>query len=127
MFNRGLRVLLWCLAGIAPAGADELLDTSQALCDKVKACAVEQMVKENVSPEERLAAQPALDQMCREVKQQVAEVLTGHPKYANALACMRSMLGLSCAQMQDETQMATPECRAYERQMLEPADTPAAR
>lgn len=121
-----VRVMLLCLLAIAPARADELLDASQVLCDKVQACALEQMAKENISAEERQQAQPALEAMCRTVKQQVAEVLSDHPKYANALSCMRSMLGLSCAQMQDEKQMATPECLAYEKQMLDAEPAPEA-
>jgi len=110
-------MMLLCLFIASPVRADELLDSAQALCEKVKACALERMELEKVSPEERLQAQPALDAMCDSVKEQVAEVVAGHPQYANALDCMRSMLGLSCAQMQDEKQMATPACVAYEKQV----------
>jgi hypothetical protein len=119
MLQLSMRAMLLFLFASTSVGADELLDASQALCEKVKACALEQMAQENFSAQERQQAQPALDDMCRSVKEQVAEVLTGHPQYANALACMHSMLGLSCAQMQDEAQMATPACVAYEKQVLE--------
>lgn len=122
MRMKSVRLVLLCLVAIAPARADELLDAAQAMCDKVKACAMEKMAKENVSAEERQRAQPALEGMCDSVKQQVAETLSGHPQYANALGCMRSMLGLSCAQLQDETQAATSECVAYEKQLR---DAPA--
>lgn len=43
MLKLVLRAMLLSLLASTTAGADELLDASQALCKKVKACAVEQM------------------------------------------------------------------------------------
>ena len=129
MLKYKLRTILFCLLASAPVAADELLDAAEAMCEKVKSCAIERMEKENMPAAQRQRAQPALDALCESVKEEVKEVVAGHPQYANALDCMRSMLGLNCTQIQDEEQAATPVCVAFEKQMDDESatQTPATR
>lgn len=110
------RTVLLSLVATAPAAlADELGDAAQALCEKVKSCAIEQMEGQEITPEMRQMMQPMLDGMCAQVRGRVGEVPTGHPMYKPAVACMQSMQSLSCDSMQDAGQVITPECEEYEK------------
>jgi hypothetical protein len=103
------------IAVLAPAVyADEFGDATQALCEKVKSCAVAQMAGQDIPPETRQMMQPMLDSMCTQINAKVGEVPTGHPLYKPAVACMESMNSLTCEEMQDAAGMATPECEEYE-------------
>ena len=76
------------------AGADELADAAQGLCDSVKTCALEQIAEEDMTPELRQMMVPMMENMC---------------------ASMRSMESLSCDQLQNPDRGVTPECAEYER------------
>ena len=95
--------------------ADELGDAAEALCEKVKSCALAQMEGQNIPAETRQMMQPMLDNMCAQVRGRIGEVPTGHPLYKPAVACMESMNSLTCEDMQDSGDMATPECEEYEK------------
>ena len=97
------------------ASADELTDAAQGLCETVKSCALEQMAQEDLTPEQREAMAPMLENMCATMRDQVKEVPVGNGLYGPAVGCLRSMESLTCPQMQDQDRVATPECSEYER------------
>lgn len=98
---------------VLPARADNLEQASQELCEKVKACALAQMSEEDLTPETRQMMQPMLDNLCANIRDQISQVPAGHPHYAPALACMRSMEALSCDDMANSGRLHTPECEQY--------------
>ncbi|CAA0122689.1 Uncharacterised protein [Halioglobus japonicus] len=107
--------ILLSIAILIPAAhADELGDAAQALCEKVKSCAMAQIEGQNIPAETREMMQPMLDGMCTQIRGKVGEVPTGHPLYKPAVACMESMNSLSCENMQEAGDMITPECEEYE-------------
>lgn len=107
--------MLLCLVSLVPtAHADELADAAQALCEKVKSCAMAQMDGQEITPETRQMMQPMLDSMCAQVRGKIGEVPTGHPLYQPAVACMQSMNSLTCESMQEAGDMVTPACEEYE-------------
>lgn len=106
--------------------ADELADAAEGLCDSIKSCALEQLAKEDLTPEMRQMMQPMLDNMCVNLQGKVKAVPTGHALYKPAVACMRSMESLSCAEMQSSDRATTPECAEYEKLTREYVAAPAA-
>ncbi len=97
-----------------PAGADDIGDAALELCEKVKACSMAQIDKEDLTPEVEAMMKPMLDGMCANMQSRVAVVDSGHPMYDVSLRCMRSMSALSCDQMMNESPTVTPECEEYE-------------
>ncbi|MEZ5566902.1 MAG: hypothetical protein R3E54_00840 [Halioglobus sp.] len=107
--------------------ADELADATLQLCEKVKSCATEQMSQANLTPEMLQMMQPMVDTMCASLQGNVADVPQGHALYPHAVACMRSLADVSCAQMQASGNPPTAECTAYEekaRKLSMATDTP---
>lgn len=94
--------------------ADEYSGATLALCEKVKSCALEQMGQQEITPEVRQMMQPMLDNMCSQMAVEVEEVASGHALYKPALACMKSMAALSCADMQSQDGPHTEACKEYE-------------
>jgi hypothetical protein len=113
-----LRTLMPALLGLMLSGhacAGELTDATQALCDTVKSCALEQVAQEDLTDEMREMMVPMLENMCTTMRNQVEEVPTGHELYQPAVACVRSMVSLSCEQLRDIDRGQTPECAEYSR------------
>lgn len=125
MINRAkfIAALLGCSLS-ALVAADDLTDAAQGLCDSVKSCALEQIAKEDLTPEMRQMMEPMLESMCTNIQSKVQEVPMDHRLYKPAVACMRSMESLTCADMQNPDRMSTPECREYEKLAREMADKP---
>jgi hypothetical protein len=63
----------------------------------------------------RQMMEPMLENMCATMQANVQQVPAGHPLYQPAVACMRSLESLSCAQMQALDRTTTPECQEYEK------------
>ena len=103
--------------------ADEYTDTSLAVCEKVKACAVAQMGEQEITSEVRQMMQPMLDSMCTSMLASVPVVATGHPMYKPAIACMKSLDELTCEDMQSEDGAETAACMEYTK-MAEKYDSP---
>lgn len=123
MLKQRLCLIVLTLVAILPAHADDLIAASLDLCEKVKSCAMAQVAEQDVTPQMLEMMQPMLDDMCASMRSRIGEVPTGHPMYARALFCMRSMEEtLTCAMMQDPENMTTPECEAYE-ELAQEADT----
>lgn len=97
------------------AAADDISDAAQGLCDAVKSCALEQISKEDLTPEIQQMMEPMLENMCTTMQANVQQVPAGHPLYEPAVACMRSLESLSCEQMQNLDRTTTPECQEYEK------------
>lgn len=115
MLKQRLFLIVLTLVANLPAHADDLITASLDLCEKVKSCAMAQVAEQDLTPQAREMMKPMLDNMCANMQSRIGEVPTGHPMYARALACMRSMeKTLTCEMMQDPENMRTPECEAYE-------------
>jgi hypothetical protein len=108
----------------AQAGADDLTDAAQGLCESIRSCALESIAKEDLTPEVLEMMGPMLDNMCANMRSKVQEVPMGHGLYAPAVACMRSLESLTCEQMQNPDIAATPECKEYERLAREAGAVP---
>lgn len=115
-------MLLCALASAATA--DDLTDAAQGLCDSVRSCALEQIAREDLSPEMREMMEPMLDNMCATMRAKVQEVPPGHPMYQPAVACMRSLESLTCEQMQDAQRANTRECERYDQLAKEAGEDP---
>lgn len=114
MNKKILAILITCSVLGLPAAADELADAALHLCEKVKTCATQQMSQANLTPEMLQMMQPMVDSMCANMQGNVADVPQGHALYDPAVACLRSLAEVSCAEMQASTNPPTAECAAYE-------------
>jgi hypothetical protein len=108
-----LPALLIIISGYARA--DELTDATQALCDSVKSCALEQVAQQGLTEEMQETMGPMLDNMCADMRSQIQSVPADHALYKPAVGCLRSMVSLDCQQMQDQEAVKTPECAEYEQ------------
>ena len=116
VINQARLALLLVLSSVCFfVAADDLTDAAQGLCDTVKSCALEQIAREDLTPEMHEMMEPMLENMCTTMRENVQEVPTGHPLYQPAVACMRSLESLSCEQMQSPDRTTTPECKEYEK------------
>ncbi|MCB1438144.1 MAG: hypothetical protein H6888_01735 [Nitratireductor sp.] len=103
-------------AMVTPALPDDFTDASQAMCEKVKGCALSQMGQESSMSEEMKAmVMRSLESMCDQMNQSFSAVARYHELYEPATACMRSMSELSCQEIDAANENATDECAAYER------------
>lgn len=125
MLRQVLSVVALSALVAVPARADDMVNASLQLCEKVKACAVERMNQEEMTPEVRQMMQPALDNMCVKLQQGMGAAPSGHPAYAPAVTCMRSMMSLSCEQLM-AGDSKTAECAAYEKVARETYEPPQA-
>ena len=97
-----------------PAGANELASAATDLCENIKQCTMAQIDEADMTPEMREMMAPMIDAMCDSMRAGIQEVPTNHELYQPAVACMRSMANLSCADFQDGEKVQTPECKAYQ-------------
>ncbi len=113
----GKNKLIWVIAFVvlaAPVRSDDLTAATMALCEKVKSCAMAQISQANLTPEMSQMMQPMIDNMCANMQGNMADLPRGHALYEPAVACMRSMEKVSCAEMQSSSRPQTAECAAYE-------------
>lgn len=111
------------VTAVSAPRADEITDAALSLCEKVKACAMAEMKKEELTAEMRQMMQPMLDSMCANMQARVKSVPSGDALYEPAVACMRSMEALSCKEMQSD-KANTPACQTYEKMAREAYDAP---
>lgn len=116
MLQRIVLILVLGSSLALPLRAENMADATLVLCEKIKTCALEQIAQEDFTPEMRQMMEPMLNGMCARVQNQVTDVPTGHPLYGPALACMKSMEELSCADLRDGDTVKTPACEAYEKE-----------
>lgn len=96
-----------------PAAADEMSDARDALCEKMKGCALEQMGDaEGMTDQMKTMIMQSLESMCDGLERNYAAV-QGHPLYQPATACMRSMSTLSCGELQQGDDAQTTECASF--------------
>ncbi|PIE39524.1 MAG: hypothetical protein CSA53_01060 [Gammaproteobacteria bacterium] len=96
------------------AQADELSVLSSNLCEKMKACALEEMQSEGMDVSMRAMIQPMLDNMCVSMAQYTAAVAQHSDLRGPATACLKSLQGFTCADFKRGQQGSTPECREFE-------------
>ena len=86
-----------------------------ALCEKVKACAMEQMNEQDLTPEMRQMMEPMVANMCANVGSHVQDVPTDHSLYQPAMECLESLNRLDCQTLLTMQGSPTAECKAYEQ------------
>ena len=107
--------MLGAIAG-GPAMADDFAQAADALCQKQRSCVMAQMGSQEMPPQMRQMMLQMVDGMCQSLQQNyVTAGDQGHPLYAQATACMRSLSEMSCQTLEDG-QVDTPECQEYERE-----------
>ena len=92
------------LLAMTTASAESLESAANDLCEKVKACSLAEL---------KAMMEPILEGMCAAMSEGIQEVPVEHELYASAVACMRSMANLSCADFRDGSRVETPECLSY--------------
>lgn len=98
----------------ATASAAEYDDALKALCEKTKACAIEQMQGvENMNEATRAMVMQSLEGMCVGLMQSYALAITYPDLTTAAAACMRSMTDLSCEALQAGSDSQTAECATF--------------
>ena len=113
--NPAFWLTAWLLGAASCVHADDLESASNALCEKVKACSMAQVDEADLTPEVRQMMEPMLESMCEAMRAGVQEVPTDHQLHDPAVACMRSMAELSCADFQDEQKVVTAACEEYRK------------
>ncbi|MEH6549504.1 MAG: hypothetical protein V7711_13745 [Pseudomonadales bacterium] len=110
--------MILTLFTISAGGADEFVNASQALCQKVKSCARESIAAGAEIPPDMIdMVEQMLAGMCVDIEQRYEEIPSGHPLYAPATQCMQSIAELSCQQFENLADSVTPECAEYETQI----------
>lgn len=113
----GLRTVLGALVLLAASltRADEMATVTQQMCDKTKACMTERFGgAESLSAEMQAMAVQQMEMACSYIAAQYTAAPHGHPLYKPALACLKSMVALSCDELDDLDDNPTPACQAYE-------------
>ncbi len=108
-----LLLLAAALAGAPALAQNELQQAADALCEKVRSCALAQVDDADMTPEMRQMMEPMLDNMCVTMRAGIAEAPADHELYEPAVECMRSMAELACDQM-EAMRDGTPECQEYQ-------------
>ncbi|PLW66952.1 hypothetical protein [Pseudohalioglobus lutimaris] len=101
------------LLAMTTASAESLESAANDLCEKVKACSLAELNQQELTPELKAMMEPILEGMCAAMSEGIQEVPVEHELYASAVACMRSMANLSCADFRDGSRVETPECLSY--------------
>lgn len=95
---------------------DNFADASDALCEKQRACMMQQMHAEGgANPQMQQMMSQMMDGICASMRQGYGEAnQVSHPLYQHVTACVSSMSQLSCSEMENSDQ--TPACMALDRQ-----------
>ena len=116
--KKSLAVVCLFVAHFASAGsaADSFVAASDRLCQKQKACVMQQTAGEQMEPQMRQMMEQMVDGMCASLRQGfVSAGEYNHPLHGAATACMDSLAQLSCS-MLENGEVETPACQEYERQ-----------
>lgn len=95
--------------------ADDMAESYNMMCEKMKSCAMKNMGEVDLAPDMRAMITASLEGMCVSLQQQFDGVASNHPLYGPAAACLKSMTGLSCDEIENMEDSATPECAHYEK------------
>jgi hypothetical protein len=107
-------VIALCAAG--GAAADELSDAMENLCGKMKECARESMQGQQIPDNMKEMVDSILEQSCASLRESYGAAAQHHELYKPAVACMDSLHGVTCAEIQEHGQGATSECAAFEQE-----------
>ena len=111
--NLTVIALLGAFVSAAPVPANEMSEARDALCEKIKGCALEQMGQaDNMTDQMKTMIMQSLESMCDGLEEGY-KAAEGHPLYQPATACMRSMSEQSCEVLQQGDDMQTPECASF--------------
>ncbi|MGB0920604.1 MAG: hypothetical protein ACPG06_02485 [Alphaproteobacteria bacterium] len=95
------------------AQADDYLEATNALCEKIKSCAMAEMDVEAMPADQRAMMENMMAGMCANIQQNYTAA-PGSPYYDDAAACMRSMAALSCTEFQEmDEENATAACKSF--------------
>lgn len=95
--------------------ADDLGDSYNLMCEKMKSCAVKNIGEAELTPDMRAMVMASLESACVSIQQQFNYVAAAHPLYAPAETCLKSMAALSCDDLENMDEEKTPECARYEK------------
>lgn len=88
---------------------------SDALCNKMKQCALDEMGNMEGMPENMVAMiEQTLGEVCKSIRASYQGVNTYPELYDHAAACMESMTKLSCGVVTDMDDTKTKECQEYQ-------------
>ncbi|AKH68841.1 hypothetical protein IMCC21906_01162 [Spongiibacter sp. IMCC21906] len=106
------------LAGLlcsVPLQADDLSQETARLCDRMKHCALSNIQDSGLPPEMQTMIRQQLDMACQGMEAKYGVMAQSHELYQPALACVKSLQSLSCAEMEEDNDDAlTPACERYE-------------
>lgn len=112
-FTAGLLATL-LLAPVGAANADEFSEGVQKLCDKMKQCTLESLKGQEIPPEMKGMIEQQLDQSCVTLEANYAVALQSQELYQPAIACMKSLLSMSCQEIQQAGTAQTGACKELE-------------
>lgn len=96
------------------ANAD-LVNEGQALCSKIKSCAVVEIDKQQISPDERAAILSIFDNQCVASVQKYEKDVASAGLEGKAHACLKSLQAQSCATLVGGNEaVTTPVCTDFE-------------
>lgn len=106
--------LIFSLATLAaPAHAETYEEATNALCEKIKSCALADMRMEDMDDADKRMMMNMMDNMCLDMQQNYTAA-PNSPHYDEAAACMRSMADLTCGEFQAMSEEnPTEECAAF--------------
>lgn len=117
-----MRVLLhitFCACLLAPslAVADDYSNAIDALCQKMKTCALQSMGEVDDMPAKtREMITASLNSMCEGMQQQYDVAMQRHALYQPATDCISSMAALTCEELEAAEDDVTPQCVAFREQ-----------
>ncbi|CAA0083219.1 Uncharacterised protein [Zhongshania aliphaticivorans] len=107
--------LLVLLTSVSYLQADDLGESYNVMCSKMKSCALQSIGEANLSPAMRDMVMTQLEGACVSVQQQFGNVADTHPLYGAASKCLSSMAKLSCDEIENMNDEPTPACASYEK------------
>ncbi|ODN70044.1 hypothetical protein [Methylobrevis pamukkalensis] len=99
----------------APAAAEDLAEATSQLCAKVKGCvSAEIATATDMSDAQKAEATRSLDTMCAAIEQSFSIATRQHRLNDPALACVRSMNALDCAELMGVDGPMTVDCETFQ-------------
>jgi len=93
----------------------DLVDEGQILCTKIKSCAVAEIDKQQISPNEKAAILNVFDTQCIASVQKYEKDVDAAGLGGKAHACLKSLQAQSCqALIQGTGPITTPPCTDFE-------------
>lgn len=106
---------VFMLGMASTAYAEELASLSSSLCEKVKACALQEMEAEGLDAGMRARIQPMLDNMCVGMADYADAVSSDEGLRKPAVACLKSLNKLTCEHIKSGEGVDTEACEEFRK------------